>query len=94
MAWVVGLCNPASAALTGPITARLGGAPATVRRHARIGWAVLLVAQSTFLALGILTGLHGFLVGPTLMVTVAVVNLVASREGKLVSVRNQMRPPG
>lgn len=78
LAWVIGVGNPLSALLTGPLLTRLaksGRIPRSwVFRAQGVGWAVLGVAQAAFLAFGVVSGLAGFRYAQPLMIVVAAVN--------------------
>jgi hypothetical protein len=73
MSWVIGVANPLSATLTGPLlVVTLGANRASKWQEA--GWLVLLVGQTTFLAFGLISDLPGFKYAQPFMIPVAAMN--------------------
>jgi hypothetical protein len=73
MSWVIGVANPLSATLTGPLLIVLLNADRAVRWQ-EAGWLVLLVGQTTFLAFGLISDLPGFKYAQPFMIPVAGMN--------------------
>jgi hypothetical protein len=78
LAWVIGIGNPTSALLTGPVLTRLAAAgrvsPHVARLGQGVGWVVLGVAQATFVVFGLTTGLDGFKFAQPVLIVIASVN--------------------
>lgn len=78
MAWIIGIGNPTSALLTGPVLTKLAThgyvTPTVARAGQGVGWVVLGLAQAVFVLFGLTTNLGGFKFAQPALILIASVN--------------------
>jgi hypothetical protein len=97
LSWVIGIANPLSAALVGPLLVLLLDAD-RAGRWQLVGWLILFIGQTTFLAFGLISDLPGFKYAQPAMIVVAGLNftlwLMHRRNLKTAAIAAETAPSG